>query len=77
MFAGDKVVDQHPMVPLQGHAGWLFGWLSRPPDSIPVPDVFKWWLHDIRCAQVLRGEEFRVSATTLPELATVAAKNIA
>ena len=37
--AGDKVVNQHPMVLLQGHASWLFGWLTRPPDGIP--DVVK------------------------------------
>jgi len=31
---GDKIVDQHPMIPLQQHALWLLGWLTRPPASI-------------------------------------------
>jgi hypothetical protein len=28
---GDKIVDQHPTIPLQRHAVWLLGWLTRPP----------------------------------------------
>ena len=67
---GEEVVDQHPPVPIRGHAGRLFGWLTRPPDDIP--DVIKAVARHTHRAQVIAGEEFEVSDTALPELATVA-----
>ena len=69
---GDKIVDQHPMIPLRQHAVWLLGWLTRPPDGIP--DVIKVVKRHTRCTQVVGGEVLGGGTAALPELVAFAAE---
>ena len=66
----DKIVDQHPTIPLRRHAIWLLGWLTRPPDGIP--DVIEAVARHTRRTQVVGGEVPGGGVAALPELAAFA-----
>jgi hypothetical protein len=66
---GRKIVDQHPTIPLQRHAFWLLGWLTRPPDCIP--DVVKTVVRHARRMQVVGGEVLGGGTVALPELSAM------
>jgi len=69
---GDKIVDQHPTIPLRRHAAWLLGWLTRPPDGIP--DVVEAVARHTHRAKVIGGEVLGGGAAALPEFAAIAAE---